>query len=98
MIAGYDMQQVTGDHIGKADYIKAQKEVGAILSCKLPMQTAFCLKTIRRTMQVGMSGDKAEFEIMFAEMEAWKATYYTTVIPRMVRIPRSAQAVTFQLA
>lgn len=27
MLAGYDMQQVTGDIIGKADYIKAQKEV-----------------------------------------------------------------------
>ena len=27
MITGYDMRQVTGDDIGKADYIAAQKQV-----------------------------------------------------------------------
>ena len=27
MTAGYDMRQVTGDDIGKADYIAAQKQV-----------------------------------------------------------------------
>ena len=35
-------------------------------------------------LQISSSAEKNEFEIMFAEMEAWKATYYTTVVPRMV--------------
>ena len=35
-------------------------------------------------LQISSSAEKNEFEIMFAEMEAWRATYYTTVVPRMV--------------
>ena len=26
----------------------------------------------------------ANFDLMFDELKAWKATYYTTVVPRMV--------------
>lgn len=35
-------------------------------------------------LQIAKGAEKNEFEIMFAELEAWKATFYTTVIPRMV--------------
>ena len=44
MIAGYDMRQVTGDDIGKADYIAAQKQVrppdghiSSLLTCVLSL-------------------------------------------------------------
>lgn len=36
MIAGYDLREVTGDFIGKADYVAAQQEVWPLLSCILP--------------------------------------------------------------
>lgn len=45
------------------------------------------LGLIAAALQIAAKGDVSEFEIMFAEMEAWKATYYTTIIPRMVRLP-----------
>lgn len=38
-------------------------------------------------LQIAASSNRNEFEIMFAELQAWKAAYYTTIIPRMVRTP-----------
>jgi len=39
---------------------------------------------VNAQQEIAKGAEKNEFEIMFAELEAWKATFYTTVIPRMV--------------
>lgn len=42
------------------------------------------LKSVLWPAQVMRTGGKAEFELMFKELVAWKEKYYTCVVPKQV--------------
>lgn len=46
------------------------------------METSIQLKSV--SAQVMRTGGKAEFELMYKELVAWKEKYYTCVVPKQV--------------